>query len=406
MAAKLITKLQKIVGEKYLQHVGEQLHVSPATTDEVSAILRAANDAGAVVMPTGGGTKLGWGNPVAAQVVLHTSRMKKVLEHTWQDLTVCMQAGCTWDGMQQTLARHGQMVALDPMWPELATIGGIAATNDSGALRLRYGSLRDLVLGMTIVLADGTIARSGGKVVKNVAGYDMHKLMTGAHGTLGIITEVNFRLHPLEKHAEQWSVLGDVAALGSAMLKVLDSTMQVSAMQIVSSGMGQPARLDVRFAGHPDCLADQRERLRAIVGGLEMEINGDTVWKSREKLFSRAAQRDALVIKAVMLPTQIASITAMLGSGNCESQSVTQARGLMTAALYGNAETLARLVRELRSELAYSGGSVVVLRMPQAMQGSIDAWGEVGTSLPLMRRVKYELDSASILNRGRMAGGI
>jgi glycolate oxidase FAD binding subunit len=101
--------------------------------------------------------------------------------------------------MQQSLAKHGQFVALDPLSPDRATIGGIAATNDSGSLRLRYGSLRDLIIGMTIVLADGTIARSGGKVVKNVAGYDLHKLMIGAFGTLGIITEITFHLHSIPK---------------------------------------------------------------------------------------------------------------------------------------------------------------------------------------------------------------
>ena len=113
--------------------------------------------------------------------------MNALREHAWQDMTCTVEAGCTWAAMQAELARHGQMVALDPLWPERATVGGIVATNDSGALRLKYGGLRDLIIGMTVVLADGTIAKSGGKVVKNVAGYDLHKLMTGSFGTLGVI---------------------------------------------------------------------------------------------------------------------------------------------------------------------------------------------------------------------------
>ena len=121
-------------------------------------------------------------------------------------MTATVEAGCSWSAMQAALARHGQFVALDPLWPDRATVGGIVATNDSGPLRLRYGSLRDLIIGMTIVLADGTIARTGGKVVKNVAGYDLHKLMTGAFGTLGIITEVTFRLHSVPRHTRSFTV--------------------------------------------------------------------------------------------------------------------------------------------------------------------------------------------------------
>ena len=130
------------------------------------------------------------------------ARLAALREHTWQDLTCTVEAGCTWSSLQSGLAQHAQQVALDPLWPERATIGGAIATNDSGSLRLRYGSLRDLVIGMTIVLADGTIAKTGGKVVKNVAGYDLHKLMIGAFGTLGVVTEVTFRLHAIPKHTE------------------------------------------------------------------------------------------------------------------------------------------------------------------------------------------------------------
>ena len=122
-------------------------------------------------------------------------------------MTCTVEAGCTWAAMQSELAHHGQMVALDPLWPERATVGGIVAANDGGALRLKYGGLRDLIIGMTVVLADGTIAKTGGKVVKNVAGYDLHKLMTGSFGTLGVIAEVNFRLHPLEANTQTWTAV-------------------------------------------------------------------------------------------------------------------------------------------------------------------------------------------------------
>jgi glycolate oxidase FAD binding subunit len=174
--------------------------VEPGSEQELGKVLKLANAAGLTVIPRGGGTKLEWGNqPLSADVILSTARLNRVLEHAWADLTVSVEAGCTIAKLQETLAKHGQRLALDALWQKNATVGGVLSTNDSGALRLRFGSLRDLVIGVTVALADGTLASSGGKVVKNVAGYDLPKLMTGAFGTLGVITRAIFRLHPLPK---------------------------------------------------------------------------------------------------------------------------------------------------------------------------------------------------------------
>src|SRR6266581_4351759 len=164
--------------------VQPKLMVEPGTEQELAEILRLSNDAGLAVIPRGGGTKLAWGNsPARADLIVSTSRLTKIIEHAWADLTVSVEAGCTFHKLQETLAQHRQRLALDPLWPRKATIGGVLSTNDSGALRLRFGALRDLIIGVTIALPDGTLASSGGKVVKNVAGYDLPKLVTGAFGT-------------------------------------------------------------------------------------------------------------------------------------------------------------------------------------------------------------------------------
>src|SRR5260370_23248040 len=177
-----------------------KLVAEPGSAQELAEILRLSSEAGLSVIPRGGGTKLGWGNsPARADLILSTARLTEIIEHAWADLTVSVEAGCTIQKLQDTLARHGQRLALDPLWPEKATVGGVLSTNDSGALRLRFGALRDLILGVTIALPDGTLASSGGKVVKNVAGYDLPKLVTGALGTLGVITSAVFRVHPLPK---------------------------------------------------------------------------------------------------------------------------------------------------------------------------------------------------------------
>jgi glycolate oxidase FAD binding subunit len=168
----------------------------PINEVELATALRYADSAGLSVIPRGSGSKLGWGNPpTRADMVLSTTRLNRVIEHAWADLTVSVEAGCTIGTLQDTLAQHGQRIAIDPLWPEHATVGGLLSTNDSGTLRIRYGGLRDLIIGATIALPDGTLATSGGKVVKNVAGYDLPKLVTGALGTLGVITRAVFRLH-------------------------------------------------------------------------------------------------------------------------------------------------------------------------------------------------------------------
>ena len=150
------------------------------------------------VAPRGNGTKIGWGAPPSSlDLVVSFRRMNRVLEHASGDMTATVEPGCTVADFQRRLAEHGQRLAVDPLFPEQATIGGILASNDSGSLRVRFGSLRDLLIGVTLALPDGTLARSGGKVVKNVAGYDLPKLAIGSLGTLGIITQAIFRLHPL-----------------------------------------------------------------------------------------------------------------------------------------------------------------------------------------------------------------
>src|SRR5229473_900768 len=186
--------------------VQPKLVIEPGTASEIAEILRLSNDAGLAVIPRGSGTKLGWGNPPSrADLILSTARLTEIIEHAWADLTVSVEAGCTAQRLQETLAQHGQRLALDPLWPEKATIGGVLSTNDSGTLRLRFGALRDLIIGVTIALPDGTLASSGGKVVKNVAGYDLQKLATGALGTLGVITRAVFRLHPVPRAAKTFS---------------------------------------------------------------------------------------------------------------------------------------------------------------------------------------------------------
>src|SRR5260370_9927321 len=185
--------VREIVTAKYVRTAGESdavagaqpsLVVEPGSEQELAKVLKLANAAGLAVIPRGGGTKLEWGNlPERADVILSMARMNCVIEHAWADLTASVEAGCAIGKLQETLAKHGQRLALDALWPERATVGGVLSTNDSGALRLRFGALRDLVIGVTLALADGTVASSGGEGGKNGAGeQDRHKGSSDGRG--------------------------------------------------------------------------------------------------------------------------------------------------------------------------------------------------------------------------------
>ncbi len=336
--------------------------------------------------------------------------MNAVVEHAWQDLTCTVQAGCTWDKLQSELARHGQMVALDPLWPERATVGGIAAANDSGALRLRYGGLRDLVIGMTIVLADGTIAKSGGKVVKNVAGYDLHKLLTGSFGTLGVITQVNFRLHPVEQHARTFTASAQYATqLAQPLADLLHAQLAPSAIQL-RTAVGQ-CMLDVRLCARPECLDDHATQLRAIFNGYSLAEASESAWTAREQLFAAAG---ATVVKASMLPAELcATADAIKESSVAEgvdASVVAQATGLAIIALNDpratGSDAIIRIVDQMRARLRPFGGSVVLLQLPAELRNVLDVWDCRSDALPLMREIKRRFDPNRTLSPGRFVGGI
>ena len=398
--------LASIVGREHTRVAGEALVVAPADAGQVAGILHFADKNGIAVTPFGGGTKLGWGNFVDAGVLLDLKRMNILREHPWQDMTCTVEAGCTWVAMQTELARHGQMVALDPLWPERATVGGVVATNDGGALRLKYGGLRDLIIGMTVVLADGTIAKTGGKVVKNVAGYDLHKLMTGSFGTLGVIVEVNFRLHPAEAYARTWTVIASDPALFEAPLRaLLDSQMTPSSIQLRAKR--QECALDVRIAALPECMESQAERLQNIFGHFVFSRSSETVWQAQQEVNDSGG---AVILKASMLPGDLCAVSTELqqwaAKNGIEVNLVAQATGLVAVALKSTPSAVITLIDHLRGRLKASGGTVVARQIPQELRGSLDAWGCDSNALPLMREIKRRFDPNRILNPGRFVGSI
>ncbi len=271
----VLADLQEIVGRDFAREAAEgdaidgvrpRFVVEPGSVEEVSALLRLAHRAGLAVAPRGGGTKLGWGaTPRRLDLILSTARLNHVLEHAAGDLVLRAEAGVTLEALQAAVGKAGQRLALDPPGAG-ATLGGIVAANPSGPLRLRYGTVRDLLIGVTVVLADGTVAKAGGKVVKNVAGYDLCKLFTGSLGTLGVVVETIWRLHPLPAARRTVAIaLASPEAAGAAVQALLHTPGSPLVLDALELRWEWPSPPVPRLTG-PSAAADGPARLSLTVG--------------------------------------------------------------------------------------------------------------------------------------------
>ena len=251
----------------------------PDDVAQAAQVMRAAAAAGLATVPRGAGTRLAWGSPPdRCDLVIDTRRLNRVLEHAAGDLVVRVQAGVGLDHLAAVLAKAGQRLALDPAAAgggegegggKAGTVGGILAAGVAGPLRLRYGTPRDLNIGIKVVRADGTVASSGGKVVKNVAGYDLGKLFAGSYGTLGLIVEAVFRLHPLPAATSYVTLeAADADAACAAVAAAADSPLGPSAIEIDRPGRQAPLRVGVLLEGDPDGVAERCERLAGLLAGL------------------------------------------------------------------------------------------------------------------------------------------
>lgn len=387
-----------------------QLVIEPGSVEEVSRVLRFASANHLRVAPRGGDTKMEWGNPPRGlDLILSTRRLDRVIEHAWADMTATVQAGCTVAHFEQHLAEHRQRLAIDPLWPDRATIGGILATQESGTLRHRFGSLRDLIIGITLVLADGTVAKSGGKVVKNVAGYDLPKLLTGSLGTLGVITEATFRLYPQPTEIRTLTFRSaTVEIMNSLILKILDSTLAPTGLQ-VRARAGETPQIDVRFEGVAAAIDSQIKSLLGLTTLATQIDSPPAVWKAREELWQGPSP--ALICKATVLPSQWSEyffrVQKLATTQALGWRIVAQAMGVGTLRIEGpNAHSLITVLDGLKSDTAAWGGSLVILHCPAELKGAVDVWGKSGDDFPLMRRVKEQFDPGEVLNPGRFLGGL
>ncbi len=385
--------------------------VSPSSVAEVAEVLRSANAESRAVLPRGAGTKLGWGMPPErVDVVLETLRMGRVIEHAASDLVVMAQAGVRLADLQTQLAGAGQRLCLDPPEPG-ATLGGVVAAGASGPLRHRFGAARDLLLGITVVLADGTVAKAGGKVVKNVAGYDLGKLFAGSLGTLGVIVEVVFRLHPLPEAQSLVVVsLETPEAAAAAVQALLRSTLVPSAVELDWEA-GQ-VRLGILFEGRPPGVGAQVEAARSLFASLgTLSLVEDTRRETEWRAFL-AQGSQGLSVQVATLPADLAVMLSTIedvARGSALASRVSGRAGLGVLQVHftgGDADSQVATVMALRERLRSRGASVVIRDAPAEVRRRADVFGDVGDALPLMRRIKERFDPDRILSPGRFVAGL
>jgi glycolate oxidase FAD binding subunit len=342
------------------------------SASEVAAALRESGG----VRVVGGGTKLGWGRPVEAPE-LSVGELDAIVEHNEGDLTAILQPGVRLAEAQETFAKAGQMLALDPPG-DGATIGGVIATGDSGPVRHRYGGPRDLVLGVQVALPDGSLARAGSKVIKNVAGYDLAKLMTGAYGTLGVVTEVSVRLHPAPQQSLTVVVRRDEPrALAEAAIELTHRPLEAERLDLRWEGDGGAVLVQLCGPSAPDRAAS---------------IDGDVVDDDAELWAAqRAGQRGPVVLRVSTTQQGLADVLAAAR----EHGALCVARAAHALAWLRLEAADAELVTALRARL----GACVLLDAPAELRRTVDPWGPLSAE-PLMRRVKARFDPYDTLNPG------
>ena len=404
--------------------------VLPTSVQEIQDILQFAAKQDLSVIPAGAGTKLGIGNiPEKVDVVLSTTHLNSVVEYEPADLTVTVEAGIRLADLQKELAKHRQFLAMNPPYAERCTIGGIVATNTSGSFRLRHGTARNQVLGMRVVHANGTVVKSGGKVVKNVAGYDLNKLYIGAFGTLGIITEVALKLSPIPtQQAIVATEFQDIHNAVNTGLNIVSSqTLPMFVNLFINFDPRHPETpghrkftLVTGFGGDPETVAWQLTQSREI-----MERNGGTgvttiadepqrhIQETIQEFSTTKGNTESVIVKINLKRTDIVAFSEQIISASWTHD-------VQMMALLGNGvlylkipvvpetdfQALSGVLTALRQSALEMRGTLIVETAPPELKRHIDVWGPVGNTLHLMKQVKAKFDADGLLNPGRFIASI
>lgn len=395
--------------------------IYPETQAQLSDVVACCAQNNWVILPCGSGSKLHWGGLVKVDptthyqeiIVVSCDRLNGLIEHAVGDLTVTVEPGIKYAELQATLAKTGQFLAIDPAYPETATLGGIIATADTGSLRQRYRGVRDMLLGISLVRSDGKIAKAGGRVVKNVAGYDLMKLFTGSYGTLGIISQVTLRVYPIQEASGTVVLVGEREHIAKATQTLLSSALTPVAVELLSTNLvkeldlGKAVGLIVRFQTVIGSVEEQLQKLLEVGNSLglncirycDYEVE---LWNKLKQKIWHSHRKTEIICKIGVMPNQavetlnqvaletgLGLIHAGSGLGELHFNSV-------------NPET----ILELRQWCESIGGFLTVLAAPLEIKQKLDVWGYNQNGLDIMRRIKQKFDPQNILNPHSFVGGI
>ncbi|MCL4545770.1 MAG: FAD-binding oxidoreductase [Chloroflexi bacterium] len=402
-----------------IQGIAPKVVLLPTTEKEVAAALKAASARQLTLAPYGGGTlqEIGY-PPEALDIVLSTRGLNRIITYEPADLTISVQAGCTLAQISAVLAAHGQMLPFDAVGADQATIGGLVASNLTGPRRFGGGSYRDFLIGVAIAYADGTVAKAGGQVVKNVSGYDLMKLHLGALGTLGVLLRLNFKVLTQRPVDITTIATGPLNALLPLVATLATSQLSLDSVELLgpSSLRDEAAdwRLAERITGSQVGAQRKLTDLHRLADshGCRMTTLGATeaqeLWQDCASFISPGTVSNGEVLIRISvqpsgLSNLVSTVTGLAHSNNLDCSVVAHAGdGTLFARLTGSDLTAA--FRPLWESLTQGHANALILAAPGDLKGEVNLWGQLPSGFDLMRRIKAEFDPHRLLNRGRFIG--
>lgn len=433
-AESLKDQLRRIVGESgilsdnqingyVIDDIIPKAVVVPTSVMEIQDVLSFAAEKNLSVIPAGNGTKLGIGNiPSEVDLVLSTRRLNRVIEYEPADLTVTVETGMRLVDLQKELAVNRQFLPMNPSYADRCTIGGIVSSNSSGPLRLQYGTSRNLVLGMKVVLANGKTVKCGGKVVKNVAGYDLNRLYIGSYGTLGIITEVSLKLSPLPVQESilvaQYDTINDAVKAGMNVVRsqTLPSYVILLTKSIHNQLSEVTPTLFFCFGGDAETVSWQLNTTQSELeqnGALSVQIiddaSLDSISHDIQEYPAVDIDNDTIVIKVQLKRTDFAEFVRIVQNITSDLM-ILLGNGLLYMRIGVDAssdyELLADSLTQLRKKAMALKGNLLIEAAPPELKRLIDIWGPIGHTLNIMKKLKTRFDSKDRLNPGRYVSSI
>ena len=393
--------------------IAPQVMCAPSTAEQLAATVKICSDAQATIAAWGGGTAMNLGNPPRSlDVVVKTSQLNQVIEHDPANLTVSLQSGIALNALQAALAPQRQFIPIDPPLPERSTVGGIVAANLNGPRRSSYGNVRDLVIGMKVVLASGEIIKAGGKVVKNVAGYDMCKLFTGSLGTLGIVAEVTLRVAPIPAHSATVIGTGTWAQAAQCANQLPRTKLLPSALFLRNGSINRSWQLAVSFDGFGETVARQVNELSALAQplGLTQEIiAGEKQRQLWQEIAGLSVSQDRLIYRVTVPRAALTQTVSTIVDWTNAEPALEIASDVAMGTVWlgmpvnpGSVELFPRLIALAEQQR----GHAMIFNAPTALKQATDVWGPAPPAHALMRKIKQEFDPLGLLNPGRFVGGI